>query len=220
MDQYDVIVVGAGPAGGQCARALSLMGRSVLLLERSKVIGEPNFSSGGTVKETIKDFDLPRSVVQSDWSSISVSSKDDMAEIDYGKVMGHVLDYKLLKQFLAKEAKGNGTELLVGTTATGIKREGKTSVVRFTGGEARAKVVIDASGSASAIAAKTRLIENRGEFAMGFEYLLRTPELKKRNTLQFYLGESMAPRGYLWVFPAFEGTAKVGTCWLGKSGAK
>jgi flavin-dependent dehydrogenase len=51
MEEYDVIVAGAGPAGGNCAKELAETGYDVLLLERSKIIGEPNFSSGGTLTE-------------------------------------------------------------------------------------------------------------------------------------------------------------------------
>ncbi len=61
---YDVIVAGAGPAGGECARELAKSGINTLLLERARVVGEPNFSSGGTVKETMEKFELPKSIIQ------------------------------------------------------------------------------------------------------------------------------------------------------------
>jgi len=38
---YDVIVVGGGPAGSTTAEHAALNGASVLVLERKKVIGEP-----------------------------------------------------------------------------------------------------------------------------------------------------------------------------------
>ena len=33
---YDVIVIGAGPAGGQCARELAEKGKKVLLVDKAK----------------------------------------------------------------------------------------------------------------------------------------------------------------------------------------
>ncbi len=33
-DFFDVVIVGAGPAGGHCARKLSQLGHRVLLIER------------------------------------------------------------------------------------------------------------------------------------------------------------------------------------------
>ena len=90
MEEYDVIVAGAGPAGGNCAKELAEMGYNVLLLERSKIIGEPNFSSGGTVKETMKNFNLPKKITDSSWSSISLQGPTQKAEFDYNKTMGTI----------------------------------------------------------------------------------------------------------------------------------
>ena len=45
QNELDVIIVGAGPSGAQCARELVKKGHKVLLIEKSKEIGEPNFSS-------------------------------------------------------------------------------------------------------------------------------------------------------------------------------
>jgi len=46
-EKFDAIIVGAGLAGGQCARELSKKGRKVLIIEKSPGIGRPDFSSGG-----------------------------------------------------------------------------------------------------------------------------------------------------------------------------
>ncbi len=51
---FDVIVIGAGPAGGSCARECAKRGLKVLLIERSQEIGEPNYSTAGTPKEASK----------------------------------------------------------------------------------------------------------------------------------------------------------------------
>ncbi len=50
---FDVAIAGGGPAGGWLARELARAGKSIVLLERSKVAGEPNFSSAGTTFETL-----------------------------------------------------------------------------------------------------------------------------------------------------------------------
>ena len=84
---FDAIIVGAGPAGAQCARELSGMGSKVLLMERSERIGEPNFSTAGTPKETIKDFDLPLSVTRGIWSRVLMQANS----------YSHLWDYKRTK---------------------------------------------------------------------------------------------------------------------------
>ena len=45
-DKFDVIVVGAGPAGSACAYTLAKAGRNVLLLERGNSAGSKNVSGG------------------------------------------------------------------------------------------------------------------------------------------------------------------------------
>ena len=44
--EFDVIVVGAGPAGSAAALALARKGVNVLMLEKAKVPGERNMSGG------------------------------------------------------------------------------------------------------------------------------------------------------------------------------
>ncbi len=51
---FDVIIAGAGPAGANLARELSKKKYKVLLIEKSKEIGQPNFSSAATPDYTIR----------------------------------------------------------------------------------------------------------------------------------------------------------------------
>jgi len=49
MQEFDVVVIGAGPAGGQTARSLAKKGVKVLLVEKYKDFSLNNFSSAGTL---------------------------------------------------------------------------------------------------------------------------------------------------------------------------
>ena len=40
VDSYDVVIVGAGPGGLSCARALAGSGQRVLVLEKSEALGK------------------------------------------------------------------------------------------------------------------------------------------------------------------------------------
>jgi flavin-dependent dehydrogenase len=183
MEEYDVIIVGAGPAGGGCARELSKLGHSVLLLERSKVIGEPNFSTAGTPNETMEVFDLPKKVTDSPWSSLLIASKNKRAEFVYDKRMGYVLNYKLLKQFLAEESEKNGTDVITGANATDVLMKNNfVNGVKFVHDgeekEAHANIVIDSSGGRCILSQKLGIVklESRNDLAVGIEYHMENVE--------------------------------------------
>lgn len=57
--QFDVVVVGAGLGGLQCARLLGLSGLRVLLVERKRALDEAVHTTGIFVRRTLEDFNLP-----------------------------------------------------------------------------------------------------------------------------------------------------------------
>ncbi|HTX44026.1 MAG TPA: NAD(P)/FAD-dependent oxidoreductase, partial [Methanocella sp.] len=138
-----------------------------------------------------------------------------------GGTAGYVLDRKIFDRELARLAANAGAEIRVKTRATGlIKRDG---VVRGIRGlcqgrefEAQARVVIGADGVESKVGRwaglmgpiKPRDIESCAEFLVsGIDI---DPEC-----LEFYLGNAIAPGGYLWIFPKGDHEANIGLGVLG-----
>lgn len=216
MDNYDVIVVGAGPAGGQCARELAKANLKVILLEKEKEIGEPNFSTAGTIAETIETFGIPQEVAPYKWSGFHLNSAGVEFSKRCEKNFGFVFDFRRLKQFLAEEAADNGGEIAVGVTVEDlIIEENKIVGVKYRGivsaGEMRAKVVVDATGGASILASKVGLINEKKKLvATGLELEMTNVKLPEAGTLYFYLGDKYIPNGYGWVFPLSDEVSKVG----------
>lgn len=216
MEEYDVAIVGAGPAGGNCARELAAAGRSVLLVEQSKVIGLPNFSTAGTPNETMRVFGLPKKVTDCPWSSFLIASENEKAEFVFGKRMGYILNYMLLKQFLAKQAEKKGAEVVVGTHVSDvIYRNGKINGIKFNHEgelkEVRAKIVVDASGGRALLSQKLGLMKtDKSYLAVGVEYHMKNIEFERKERMDFYIGPGYAPGGYIWIFPSGGTTAKVG----------
>lgn len=223
MADYDAIIVGAGPAGGQCARELAQRGRSVLLLERAEFVGEPNFSTGGTPDSTMSDFEIPADVANCGWDSLLIASARERAEFVYGKRMGYVLDYKRLKQFLCKDAEERGAEVLTGAVVEDVVRDGSRIVgvtYRYGDDERKAlgKVVVDATGGRCFLSRKVGLLDpDRLNLSVGIEHHMEGVELERPGRMEFYLGPSYVPGGYAWIFPLGDGRAKVGAISMVKS---
>ncbi len=202
----DVIVIGAGPAGGQCARELAKLGRHVVLLEHSQEIGEPNYSTAGTPKETIEEFELPTSVLSATWNRIYFASSHEQVEWTYPDVRGYVFDFAALRKFLSEDAAHKGADIMVGTGVTSlIEDSGQFVGVRYKSvwgeGELRAPVIVDATGHWGFVNSQLHL--NKGlpeDFVSAMEVQMTAMPQGLAGTLGFYFGD-VAPRGYAWVFP-------------------
>ncbi|MBI5733990.1 MAG: NAD(P)/FAD-dependent oxidoreductase [Candidatus Kerfeldbacteria bacterium] len=213
---YDVIVIGAGPAGGQCARELAKAGRKVILLEHSQEIGQPNYSTAGTPRETVEEFDLPAKVLSATWNRIYFASTHEVAEWTYPETRGYVFDFAALKKFLAEDAARHGADTMVGAAATEFIKEGSNIVgLKYKGifgeGELRAKYIVDATGHWGFANSQLHLHELPAEnMASGIEVQVTGMPADFAKTLAFFVGE-VAPQGYAWIFPMEESnSAKIG----------
>ncbi len=222
-EAFDVIVVGSGPAGGECARELARRGRKVLLMEKSTGIGRPNFSSGGTPLETFKDFDLPFEIGRGTWSKVLIAARGGAKTWDYGETRGYVFAFDELKQFLAAETVKHGGKVMISTAAEEPTLEGDSVVgVKCKGvfgeGVIRGKVVVDASGPVGVLASKIGLREAEPEAAaIGIELIVEGVPPEFRNVLAFYFSDVYVPHGYGWIFPFGEHQCKVGVAVYGAS---
>src|SRR5262245_50334755 len=59
MNDYDVVIIGAGLAGLQCARLLGRKGWRVLLVDRKNALDQKIHTTGIFVRRTLVDFDIP-----------------------------------------------------------------------------------------------------------------------------------------------------------------
>jgi flavin-dependent dehydrogenase len=58
METFDVIIVGAGPAGLRCAEILATSELSVLLLEKNEKMGQ-KVCAGGITRKDLAIIDVP-----------------------------------------------------------------------------------------------------------------------------------------------------------------
>ncbi|BAI61552.1 geranylgeranyl reductase [Methanocella paludicola SANAE] len=217
-NNYDVIVVGAGPAGSVAATTAARKGLDVLLIEKRQEIGVPVRCAEGVIKAGLDEFieydpkwvcaEVRRGRIHAPDGNMLCFSQEDTA--------GYILDRKIFDRSLAKTAAHAGSEVQVKTQATGLIIEdgcvkGITGKCRGQEFEARAKVIIGADGVESKIGRQAGLLGplRLKDVESCAEFLVSGIDIDP-DCLELYFGNKLSPGGYLWVFPKGKNEANIG----------
>lgn len=125
MKIFDVVIIGAGLAGLQCAKLLSQRGAKILLVDRKTDLTKGIHTTGIFVRKTLEDFDFPvgtlgkavRNVTLYSPRLKAINLESEKDEFRVGK-MG------VLYESLLRDCLENGVEFLNGTryiSATGAQ---------------------------------------------------------------------------------------------------
>ncbi|MFQ5910268.1 MAG: NAD(P)/FAD-dependent oxidoreductase [Thermoplasmata archaeon] len=219
--EYDVLVIGAGPAGSTAAKYAADAGTDVLLIEKRQEIGTPVRCSEGIAKRWLDEMGLDPS---SRWIAHEVdgariiSPDGSCLEVDEslaGNECGYIIERDLFDRALAKRAISAGANLTVRTSATSLLFDnGSIAGARLSSFgktfDVKAKMVIGADGYESQVgrwAGIDTSLRPR-DIDSCFQYTLVGIEGDCRYN-HFHLG-SHAPSGYIWVFWKGEDIANVG----------
>lgn len=210
---YDIIVVGGGPAGLSAAKKAAQSGYRVAVFEKSREIGYPVHTSGASWVDEMNRLGVPRKFMHLITSADIVSDKSKAA-FEYKTAAICVLDVKSYYQYLAEQASIAGAEIYVDATVVNpiVNNDFVNGVsVRVHGKQysARSKVVIDASGFAAVLARKTGLTSKPKVYSIGAEYEIHTPSWNQEKVC-FMLSNKIAPAGYGWIFPCGNHRVRVG----------
>ncbi|MBM3329929.1 MAG: NAD(P)/FAD-dependent oxidoreductase [Calditrichaeota bacterium] len=217
-DTYDVVIVGAGPAGSLAARSAANAGAKTLLLERDPVIGSPVRCGEG-----ISGRNLARFVtIQDRWVARIVqgvilyapNGTPVTVEGDYG--VGYILERSLFDRYLAELAAEAGADVLSRADVDSLILDDHlvdgVTYVRFgKRHRVRAAVTIGADGVESRVGRWAGLHTQirAADLESAYQFYLAGIDYDARYC-HFYLGEEVAPGGYIWVFPKGENVAAVG----------
>jgi len=198
QQEYDVIVVGAGPAGSSAAQTAAQGGASVLLLEQNNSIGLPVQCAGGIPAILGKVVKLTPGMIARQIKAMKLYLPDGQIRnilVSQG-FMGYVLNRELFDKELAYTAWSAGAKLSVATKVIEITPGGV--IVQKDGDrfEIKAKVIIGADGPFSVVGKYLRQ-ENT--------HYLRTMQCQvlwdKADDAMKYYFHSAYEGGYAWVFP-------------------
>jgi digeranylgeranylglycerophospholipid reductase len=215
--EYDVVVIGAGPAGSIAARTCAEAGLRVLLAEKRQEIGSPVRCAEAVGKDTVAQF-IP---LDDKWIAAEVdhfsltSALDDTIHFPPLETT-LVLERKIFDRELAHAAAKAGADVVVKARAAGFIKngagiEGVKFMVQGRPHEVRCQIVIGADGAEAQSTrwAGLKSVPQLKDYYSAAQYLLTNVNIDQ-TVCQYHLGWSQAPLGYLWVFPKGNNTANVG----------
>ncbi len=211
--EYDLIVVGAGPAGSSAAYAAAKNGIRVALLEKEENVAQTVRTSGVTWIDYAKEFGIPEDCYNPIRTYNFCSPKNNVSISD-NKPKAAVLDVRKTYRFLAEQAKKSGAELFVSTNVTDVITEsGKVVGVNVSSSNNemifRASMIIDASGFQSAVSKSLGLVKQWERFGVGAEYEAEVENIKS-DTWWLMVGQMYSPAGYAWIFPLGKNLVRIG----------
>ncbi|MEM0349718.1 MAG: NAD(P)/FAD-dependent oxidoreductase [Candidatus Caldarchaeum sp.] len=208
MNEYDVVVVGGGPAGVSAAKAAAMNNVSVLLLEKHPTIMANKPCGEACSKETLVTAGVkpsPRIVMHEAYALVYSPS---MIEVKIPQI-GYNINKSFFIQEIAAQAAEYGADIHVREEVSGVVRENSKLLVKTNRDTYKAKVVIGADGYNSTVARSLGVTE-RPEPIPTVQYIMANCRLKNSDAVRFYLGNKIAPGGYAWIFPRTEKLAEVG----------
>ncbi len=216
--RYDIVVVGAGPAGSTAARYAALEGVSVLLLEKDRDIGIPVRCAEGVGETSLRmlvDDIKPQWICQR-VAGASLIAPSGKAVTFYSSEAGYVLNRKVFDYDLAQMAVMAGADLAtkayvydlqrVGGRLTGVK-------VRHWGKDVfvKADLAIGADGVESRVGRWAGLNTHTALHDLHpCVQVTAGPLTIPMDICRFYLSQKRIPGGYAWVFPKGDGMANIG----------
>jgi geranylgeranyl reductase family protein len=213
---YEVIVVGAGPAGAEAARAAAREGLRTLLVEEHPTVGVPSHCTGKLSHHAFAEFEIPQTLAMNAVSAAVFHSPSGVSvRVRRATVDSYVVDRVAFDRWLAARAASAGAEVMTGVRITAARRSnGGLIVSGLRGGrsfEATCRLVIDAEGAAPRLPGSLG-IRVPGRNAMGLQYHMRGVGGIEPDTPEVFLGRDVAPGFFAWLMPVGPDRARVGLC--------
>jgi geranylgeranyl reductase family protein len=201
--RYDVVIVGAGPAGAVLAYLLAKAGAEVLLLEK-KVFPRYKACGGGLTQRALDSlpFEVDE-VIEERVHRVKAFVRNECAfELNVQQPVISMVMRDRFDHYLVKKALEAGVHFQEGTTFKHLSGEVEALKVETSFGPVETRFVVGADGVNSRVARALGLQRPDNVInAVEAEVYLGDPErlAEFKHTAHFCFG--LIPQGYAWLFP-------------------
>ncbi|MDH4269430.1 MAG: NAD(P)/FAD-dependent oxidoreductase [Dehalococcoidia bacterium] len=208
---YDVIIVGAGPAGSYIAYELASSGHGVAVFEEKGASGLNICCTGIISTECFQSLDLGKDMILTEVKSVKFYSPSGRClKFQTDNVQACVVDRLLLDKALASKAQAQGAQYFFSSPVIDIV-PGKDSIqVETSCSGAReifsARAVVLANGFTPKLPHKLGLGRIK-RFLIGAQAEI---EAKDIDEFEVYFGQGIAPGAFAWLVPISANKAYVG----------
>lgn len=218
-NEWDIIIVGGGPAGIFAALKAAEKGKSVLLLERKREMGVPVRCGEAVGEKDLSSYvDIDKRWISSEINSfILVLPNGKEVKLKSNIYSGYIINRDLFEYDMAAQAAEKGAKIKMKANVRELirKNDGTPAGVRVMEAgimqDYYAKVIIAADGVESRIARQAGV-----NTALKPEDIEPCVQVTASNihlpepALYLYVGFCYAPGGYAWVFPKANHCANIG----------
>lgn len=228
--EFDVVIVGAGPAGSTVARKVAAAGFSVLIVDKRQELGAPIQCSGAVSRGALIENGVKPNAEFIHEAIYGFKIMDGLGgekEIDYRKLkpetygndegaspLGYVVDRRRFDRYLLTQAERAGAKAWLKAEALGYEQSGDyviISIKHYNRVERiKTRIIVGADGLRSQVGKwagiKTHI--KLKELASCLQFVVDGVETN--GLLELITGSQTAPGGYGWVFPKGNGYAEIG----------
>ena len=213
VQQWDVVIVGAGPAGGRVATHIAERGHSVLLLEEHEEIGRPFQCAGLVTPNAMKEVGLFHSILEEvDGALIHGPSGTLVPVGTEGKVRTYVVCRKIFDQGVVKQSLEAGADIWLNSKPVDANvHDDHVDLTISRNGEIiniSASLLIGCDGAHSWTRRHFKMGKPK-ELMIGFQAEVVGYEGRDR-WLEMFSGSEIAPGFFAWVIPSGNGSHRIG----------
>ncbi|MDD3190687.1 MAG: NAD(P)/FAD-dependent oxidoreductase [Candidatus Pacebacteria bacterium] len=190
---YDIVIIGAGPAGLACATELSKSDLKVLVLEQKDIIG-PKVCAGGLTRKDLSHIKIPKQLLDVRFKKMTLHTPLAQTTIEDDNDMICTIDREKFANWQLQKLK-DSANVTIKTNCKAIAID-KDKVTINDSFAINYKYLVGADGSFSAIRRFLK-IETK-ETAIAIQYIIPTEKYKE---LEFFFDSKLFKAWYAWIFP-------------------